>query len=385
MPKVYHLLPEAEAFSEFDGGAISRWVANVLRDDEAGIVAACGSDTSWGFDPMRILTLPALNSYHRWQERSRRRMPWMLRKFLLKRVFKPLTSRLKPGDVVWVHNRPEFAAALGQTIHHARARLVLHMHNSHLLTAGPKVVRELQLDSSVFVSLYLKQETCEKFPEFRGATVLYNGADDGIFFPVNEEPRDKIRPVTVIFASRVVPEKGPAVLAEALRCLFVRGVPVEGLIVGGAQFGSSEPTEFVRELLRNAPRNLRFHPYCVGKQLADLLRESDIFCMPSTWQEPLSMATLEAMATGLAVVATRSGGIPETLLYGGGLLVERGSVAELASAIERLVLDPMLRRKLAGEAFRSFVGHFRWPTVVENYQAIVDRIIRQAPKCVNRA
>ena len=97
------------------------------------------------------------------------------------------------------------------------------------------------------------------------------------------------------------------------------------------------------------------------------------------------MATLEAMATGLAVVATRSGGIPETLLYGGGLLVERGSVAELASAIERLVLDPMLRRKLAGEAFRSFVGHFRWPTVVENYQAIVDRIIRQAPKCVNRA
>jgi spore coat protein SA len=202
---------------------------------------------------------------------------------------------------------------------------------------------------------------------------------------MKKERRDKSRPITVIFASRVVPEKGPAVLAEALRCLLKRGVPVEGVIVGGAQFGSSEPTEFVRELFRNAPLNLRFHPYCVGEQLADLLREADIFCLPSTWQEPLSMATLEAMATGLPVVATRSGGIPEALLYGGGVLVERGSVEELASAIERLVFDPTLRRKLGAEAFSSFVDHFRWPTVVENYQVIVDRTISHAPEYANHA
>ena len=385
MPKVYHLLPEAEVFSEFDGGAISRWVANVLRNDVAGMVAACSSDTTWGFDAARILTLPALISYQRWQDRSRRRMPWMLRKLLLKRIFKRLTALLKPGDVVWVHNRPEFAAALGQDTHRAGARLVLHMHNSHLLTANPKIIRDLELDASVFVSRYLKEETCGKHPRFLDGTVLYNGADDCIFFPVNRERRDESSPITVVFASRVVPEKGPAVLAEALRCLLKRGVPVEGMIVGGAQFGSSEPTEYVRELIRSAPPNLHFHPYCVGKQLADLLREADIFCLPSTWQEPLSMATLEAMATGLPVVATRSGGIPEALLYGGGVLVERGSVEELASAIERLVFDPILRRKLGGEAFSSFVDHFRWATVVENYQAIVDRTISQAPEYANHA
>jgi len=385
MPKVYHLLPEAEIFSEFDGGAISRWVANVLRNDVAGMVAACSSDRTWEFDPARIVALPALKSYRRWQHRTRQRTPWMLRKLLLKRIFKPLTTLLKAGDMVWVHNRPEFAAALGQDIHRAGARLVLHMHNSHLLIANPRVMRDLQLDASVFVSRYLKEETCGKHPGFLDGTVLYNGADDRIFFPVNRGRRDESRPITVVFASRLVPEKGPDVLAEALRCLLTRGVPVEGMIVGGAQFGSSEPTEYVRELLRSAPPNLRFHPYCAGNQLAELLREADIFCLPSTWHDPFPLATLEAMATGLPVVATRSGGIPEALFHGGGLLVERGSVEELASAIERLVFDPILRMKLAREALRSFVHHFRWPTVVENYQAIVDRTVSQAPGYANHA
>ena len=246
-------------------------------------------------------------------------------------------------------------------------------------------MRDLQLDASVFVSRYLKEETCGKHPGFLDGTVLYNGADDRIFFPVNRGRRDESRPITVVFASRLVPEKGPDVLAEALRCLLKRGVPVEGMIVGGAQFGSSEPTEYVRELLRSAPPNLRFHPYCAGNQLAELLREADIFCLPSTWHDPFPLATLEAMATGLPVVATRSGGIPEALFHGGGLLVERGSVEELASAIERLVFDPILRMKLAREALRSFVHHFRWPTVVENYQAIVDRTVSQAPGYANHA
>ena len=91
------------------------------------------------------------------------------------------------------------------------------------------------------------------------------------------------------------------------------------------------------------------------------------------------------MATGLPILATRSGGIPEALAYGGGLLVERGSVDELASAIERLVFDPTLRMKLARESLLSFVGHFRWPMVVDNYLAIVDRTLNHSPEYASHA
>ena len=48
MSKIYHFLDEGEAFSEFSGGAISRWAANVLRDGDETII--CPSfDASWGF------------------------------------------------------------------------------------------------------------------------------------------------------------------------------------------------------------------------------------------------------------------------------------------------------------------------------------------------
>jgi glycosyltransferase involved in cell wall biosynthesis len=376
MPDVYHLLPEAEIFSEFAGGAISRWVANVLRNDMSGVVVACSSDLSWGFDAARIIDLPALTSYHCLHPGMRRRMPWMIRKLLLRRVLRPLTSLLTTGDVVWVHNRPEFAAAIGEDIRAAGARLVLHMHNSHLLTANPKIVRDLQLDGSVFVSRYLKEETCEKYPAFLNGTVLYNGADERLFFPATIDRPVSSRPVTVIFASRIVPEKGPDILSEALRLLMNRGVPVQGIIVGGAEFGKSEPTGYIKDLYQRAPSNLQFHSYCTGEQLANLFREADIFCLPSTWQDPFPLAPLEAMATGLPVVA---------LAYGGGILVERGSVEELASAIEALVADPILRMNLARQSLLSFLQHFGWPTVVQNYQAIVKSTAGHALEHVSHA
>ena len=50
MAEIYHMLDEAEPFSEFRGGAISRWVANVLRDGDEKVI--CQSfDDSWGYPP----------------------------------------------------------------------------------------------------------------------------------------------------------------------------------------------------------------------------------------------------------------------------------------------------------------------------------------------
>ncbi len=48
-----------------------------------------------------------------------------------------LLKRVQPGDIVWIHNRPEFAVALTMHIHRAGGRVVLHLHNSHLVN-GPE-------------------------------------------------------------------------------------------------------------------------------------------------------------------------------------------------------------------------------------------------------
>ena len=89
--------------------------------------------------------------------------------------------------------------------------------------------------------------------------------------------------------------------------------------------------------------------------LAELAR-AHVFAFPSLWAEPFALATLEAMAHGLAVVASDAGGTPEQIGHGReGLLVPAGDAAALAAALERLGANEPERRAL-GRAARARVG-----------------------------
>ncbi len=82
----------------------------------------------------------------------------------------------------------------------------------------------------------------------------------------------------------------------------------------------------------------------------DLLPGFDVYALSSRY-EGLPISLLEAMATGLACVATRVGGIPEVIVQGrNGLLVEAGDASAFATALERLVTDESLRHAIADRA-----------------------------------
>lgn len=76
---------------------------------------------------------------------------------------------------------------------------------------------------------------------------------------------------------------------------------------------------------------------------------------------------VEAMASGLASVSTRSGGIPEIFAGGGGILVPPNSAEELAAALEKLIVDDALRVQLGREAYQNFKMNFTWRTVHKKY------------------
>jgi spore coat protein SA len=372
MPTVFHLLTESEPFSEHHGGAVSRWVANVLRCDHSGVVLAPSADGTWSLDRGQVRVVKGFKLYKFLNDHADRLLRWSLRMGVLRAIVGPALRDLGPGDTVWVHNRPEFAAALEPLVHGRGARLVLHLHNSHLIEFPGRVIEAIKADGYVFLSHFLEREALCVFPQLVNTHVTYSGADETIFFPRVTRPHATF-PVA-LYVGRLVPEKGVHVFVQSLRLLFERGAGIEGVVLGGAGFGESAATPYIQQLYREAPPNLKFQPYCSGSELGERFRDADFFCVPSIWQEALGLVVLEAMASGLPVVASCSGGIPELLAGGGGMLVERGSVERLADALELLATDVLRRRRLAHEAHASFRRSFTWGAVRENYRRILESL-----------
>ena len=371
MSRIFHLLGEDEPFSERNGGAISRWAANVLREGTEVIVCPA-TDTSWGFPADRVYTLPNWN-----RTRSVHpvlyRLPWIAQKGVYLRIFRPLLNKLHRGDLLYVHNRPECAAVLAEVAERRGFRLVLHMHNSHLIRANRWQLAAMRNIPVVLCSEFLRSELNAALPHrFQSTSVIYNGADDTKFYP---EQRSDTRVPQVIFTGRLVPYKGAHVLLEAMRTLQRRGVAAACKIVGGSNFGdNSRRTGYVKKLAQMMPANTELAGYYSGNEFASLLRGADIFCSPSIWNDPFPLAPLEAMASGLPVVASRAGGIPEALAHGGGILVAPNNPEALADALRLLLEDVKYRQRLGAEAVQAFRHHFRWDAVRADYHALIREV-----------
>ena len=96
-------------------------------------------------------------------------------------------------------------------------------------------------------------------------------------------------------------------------------------------------------------------------------RNADLFVFPSVWEEPFGMPNIEAMACGVPVIATRSGGIPEFVRHGEtGLLVERGDADDLAKAIITVLSDATLRCSMAEAGRRLAAERFTWRRIADD-------------------
>jgi glycosyltransferase involved in cell wall biosynthesis len=137
------------------------------------------------------------------------------------------------------------------------------------------------------------------------------------------------------------PVKGGEVLAAALPAALAEAPALRMTLAG-----PGDPPPEAADLLAGEPR-LEWVGWLGPEQKDELLRDAECFAMPSL-SEGMPMALLEAMAYGMAIVASRAGGIPELVEDGvTGLLVDPGDPDALAAALTRLAADPDLRARLA--------------------------------------
>jgi glycosyltransferase involved in cell wall biosynthesis len=174
--------------------------------------------------------------------------------------------------------------------------------------------------------------------------------------------------VVCLLVARLHEEKGHAVLLRALPAVL-RAVP--GLVVLCAGDGPHRAA-LERE---SAERGLAAHVRFLGQRsdVPALLALSSLAVLPSL-AESFGFAALEAMSLGRAVVASRSGGLPEVVADGEtGLLTDVGDAAGLAAALTALLTDPA-RREAMGASGRARAALFTSERMVRGYEAVYDAL-----------
>jgi len=173
-----------------------------------------------------------------------------------------------------------------------------------------------------------------------------------------------------VCASRLEPEKGHAVLLEALTSLSRRGVEYVAALAGDGS---------LREPLTRRAANLgiessvRFLGPAV--ELGALLRAADAVVIPSR-SDDLPFSALEAMVRGRPVVASAVGGLPDLIQDGvSGLLVPPGEPHALADALERLAKRPDEARRMGLRASDAVRDAYSWGRIVEAYESVYDEAL----------
>lgn len=220
---------------------------------------------------------------------------------------------------------------------------------------------------------------------FRGtAAVISNPIDTERFHPASPEERARLKQelglssASVVYAGRLAREKHVDVLIRALPVLRAR-LPQAMLVLAGRGTARVGLEALAREL--GVADAVRFTGMLDHAALARLFQAADAFALAST-SESQGMALLQAMSTGLPVVAVRQGPLVEYVPPGTGALTTPGDAAEIAACLAALLLDPRVRQR-AGEAASRWAAQFGVAPVTDMMQAAyaraVSRSISQTP------
>lgn len=185
--------------------------------------------------------------------------------------------------------------------------------------------------------------------------VIHWGIDPAVFTAV--VPMRSVAKMRLLYLGQIIPEKGVHTLIDAVQLLRARGgAPAIHLTIVG---GSSKP-EYL-SALQNSVRERGLEKWIdfAGKreraELPALYRAHDVLVMPSIWDEPFAITPLEAMASGLPVVTTNTGGSAEIFRdHENALVFAAGNAEACAAAFQELHQNRELYQKIR-EAGRAMV------------------------------
>ena len=204
--------------------------------------------------------------------------------------------------------------------------------------------------------------------------VVPNGVDLKLFHPPEVAGRGDRGPLRCLAVARLVERKG---LGELLRAfaLLERGRYQLEIV------GKGPDERILRDLAARLglAQEIHFAGSLDQAGVARRYREADLFTLPSS-AEAFGNVFAEALASGLPIVGSNIGGIPELVEHGvNGLLVTPGNPRSLAHAIRYLADDPQLREEMRVRNRAKAEANLKWSQVTRRYLAIYEGVTRQLP------
>lgn len=287
--------------------------------------------------------------------------------------------RGNPFELIQVDNRPHLMAAVKRSF--PRVPVMLYLHSLTFVPGGAKVRHSLGYADLIAVnSRSLQNRLQRRFPSLRKPLeVVPLGADLSRFAPLPEHQRLQLRRdyglpsrFTVLFVGRLIPRKGLPVLMRAVSLAGAR-LPVH-LIVAGT--GSPSYERSLKRLARRLRLSVSFFGGVSHDDIHLVYQTADCFACPSLQHESFGLVNVEAMASGLPVIASNNGGITEIIDSGrNGFLVDRyREASSFARVIRDLALSPERAVSIGMQGRRDALQRFDWARTSGKLEVLYHRL-----------
>ena len=243
--------------------------------------------------------------------------------------------------------------------------------------SGRARIRRMKNYVDVFlaISREISEELMQEGIAAQRCRFIPNGVDVDVYKPLPEKERVQLRQLMQLpegflcmYSGRLAPEKGLLTLLEAWQIFLKSNSKANLLILGSG--------EMEAELRSKAGKNVTFVGHVADPK--PFLQACDAFILPSA-TEGLSNAMLEAMACGLAVVATRVGAAPELIKdQVSGLLVNPGNVAEITEALGLLASHPADCKRFGQKSSQKVAQDYSLDNTVERLIALYGELAEVA-------
>ncbi len=387
MNKRKRLLITASTFPRWDGDTEPRFILDYAKamsgyyDVTVLVPAAVGAKDREVLEGVKVIRYHYF-PIHKWETLcypgaivpriKEKKIRVLLVPFLFLALYIRLFRILSEFDIIHAH----WLIPQGIVQSFFRKPYIVTGHGSDVTSLNMGIVRKLKMQclrkakSVIVVSEYLKDLIMRLVPEIE-PSVISMGVDASKFgiqyrVPNYFEQGDK---KVILFVGRLVKIKGVIYLINAMKSIDAMLV-----IVGDGP---------LREELELQSKPLKGKVIFLGakthEELKEIYASADIFTAPSVstqegGKEGLGIVMLEAMASGLPVVATRTGGIPDLITDGkNGLLFEQKNITQMTECINKILNDEELRISLISEGIKT-VEDYDYKNIAKKYKEVLDDI-----------